>query len=88
LNNWMNALLNMNKGRRRNSRGWIWGTILSLAVSLIAYGVRRNRNGNMMRPMQNMMNNFRMGSGQKPNMAGLTEFANEIAPNKNPSSNK
>jgi hypothetical protein len=78
----------MNKGRRRNGRGLIWGTLLSLAVSLIAYGVRRNSNGNMMRPMQNMMTNFRMGSGQKPNMAGLTEFANEISPNKNPFPNK
>ncbi|GGB47041.1 hypothetical protein [Fictibacillus barbaricus] len=87
MNNWMTALFNMN-GRRRNGRGWMWGTLLSLAFSLIAYGLRRNRNGNWLRPMQNVMNNVRMGSGQKPNMAGMTEFANEISPNKNPFSNK
>jgi hypothetical protein len=86
LNNWMTALLNMNN-RKRNGRGWMWGTLLSLAFSLIAYGVQRNRNGNMMRPMQNLMNNFRMGSGQRPNMGGLTEFADEIMPNKNPLQN-
>jgi hypothetical protein len=88
LNNWITALFNMNRGRRRNGRGWMWGTLLSLAVSLVAYGVRRNQNGNMMRPMENMMNNFRLGRGQKPNMAGFTEFADELAPNKNSNTNK
>lgn len=42
----------------------------------------------MLRPLQNLMNNSRMGTVQRPNMAGLTEFADEFAPNKNPLNNK
>lgn len=78
-------------GRRRNNRSMIWGSLLGLGVSAAAYGLRRNRNGNgnMMQPVQNLMNNFRTRNNvQIPNMAALTEFSKEIVPNKNPLTNK
>lgn len=92
MNNWINALfntgrrqplLNMFGRRRRNTRGMLWGSLISLGVSAAAYGLNRNRNRNMLRPLQNIMNNSRMGAALKPNMAGLTEFAKELAPDKN-----
>ncbi|PWW25827.1 hypothetical protein DFO73_112120 [Cytobacillus oceanisediminis] len=97
MNNWINGLFNMRRmqpflnmfGRRkrRNNRGMLWGSLLSLGLSAAAYGLTRNRNRNMARPLQNLMNNTRMGNFQKPNMAGLTEFAEELTPNKNPLNN-
>jgi hypothetical protein len=101
LNNWLNALFNtgrmtgrmqpflnmFGRRRRRNNRGMLWGSLLSLGLSAAAYGLTRNRNRNMARPLQNLMNNTRMGNFQKPNMAGLTEFAEELTPNKNPLNN-
>ncbi|WP_026584322.1 hypothetical protein [Bacillus sp. J33] len=98
MNNWVNALFNtgrmqpflnmFGRRRRRNNRGVLWGSLISLGVSAAAYGLTRNRNRNMLRPLQNLMNNSRMGTVQRPNMAGLTEFADEFAPNKNPLNNK
>jgi hypothetical protein len=76
-------------GRRRNNRRMIWGSMLGLGVSAAAYGLGRNRNRNVTVPVQNLMKNFQSRNGsQMPRMAALTEFAKEIAPNKNPSSNK
>lgn len=96
LNNWITALFNIGRrqpfynvfGRRRNNRGMMWGSLLGLGVSAAAYGIRRSRNRNLMQPIQNLMNKTGMGNVQKPNMAGLTEFAKEIVPNKNPLNNK
>lgn len=75
-------------GKRRNNRGMIWGSLISLGVSAAAYGMRRNRNRNMFRPIRNFMNNLRIGTVQKPNTAGLTEFSKELIPNKNQNTNK
>lgn len=62
----------------------IWGSLLGLGVSAAAYGLSRNRNGNMMRPVKNMMENMRTRNNlQLPNMAGLTEFSKEILPDNN-----
>lgn len=69
----------------------MWASLLGLGVSAAAYGLRRNRNGNLMRPVQNLMNNFRSPkAGQmQPNMAAaLTEFSKDLTPNKNPLTNK
>ena len=67
----------------------IWASLLGLGVSAAAYGLSRNRNRNMLAPVQNLMNNTRMGkNAQQLNMAGLTEFAKEIVPNKNKFNNK
>lgn len=71
-------------GRRRNNRGMIWGSLLGLGISAAAFGLGRNRNKNKVRPIQNLMNNFGMEKGgQKLNLAGLTEFAKELIPDKN-----
>jgi hypothetical protein len=95
--NWLTALFNIGRrqpllnmfGRRRNNRGIIWGPLLGLGISAAAYGLSRNRNKNMLRPLQNLMNNSRMEkSVQKPNLAGLTEFAKELVPNKKQFNNK
>lgn len=94
LNNWITALLNISQPllktfqRRRNNRGMIWGSLLGLGVSAALYGISRNRNRNMLQPLQNLMNNTRMGTFLKPNMVGVTEFAKEFVPNKNQLNNK
>ncbi len=98
LNNWISALfntgrmqplLNMFGRKRRRNRGMLWGSLLSLGLSAAAYGFTRNRGRNMARPFQKLMNNTaQMTNFQKPNMAGLTEFAEELTSNKNPINNK
>ena len=97
MNNWISSLFNIGRrqsplnmfGRRRNNRGMIWGSLFGLGVSAAAYGLSRSRNRNMLAPVQNLMNNTRMGkNAQQLNMAGLTEFAKEIVPNKNQFNNK
>jgi hypothetical protein len=76
-------------GGRRNNSGLIWGSLLGLGVSAAAYGLSRNQKRNMLLPFQNLINNSRFGKNvQNPNIAGLTEFANELVPNKNPFSKK
>ena len=67
MNNWIPALLNTGRkqnifnmfGRKRNNRGMLWASLLGLGVSAAAYGLRRNQNRNMLRPVQNVMNNIR-----------------------------
>ena len=90
MNNWIPALLNTKRkqnifkmfGRKRNNRGMIWASLLGLGVSAAAYGLKRNQNRNMLRPVQNVMNNIRMRTtGNMPNVAAVTEFAKELVPN-------
>ncbi|MBX9973797.1 hypothetical protein [Cytobacillus firmus] len=98
MNNWINAIfnagrmqpfLNMFGRKRRRNRGMLWGSLISLGLSAAAYGFTRNRGRNMARPFQNLMNNTaQMTNFQKPNMAGLTEFAEELTSNKNQINNK
>jgi len=67
MNNWIPALLNTGRkqniftmfGRKRNNRGMLWTSLFGLGVSAAAYGLRRNQNRNMLRPVQNVMNNIR-----------------------------
>lgn len=73
-------ILNM-FGKRRNNRGMIWASLLGLGVSAAAYGLRRNRNTNILQPIQNVMKRFRTRTaGQMPNVATLTEFSEELNP--------
>lgn len=98
MNNWKPVLLNkgirknvLNRfGRNRNNRrGIIWASLLGLGVSAAAYGLGRNRNKNMLIPVQNVMNNIRTRTvGQMPNAAAITEFSKELVPDKNPLTNK
>jgi Na+(H+)/acetate symporter ActP len=92
MNNWIPALLNTGRkqnifkmfGRRRNNRGMMWASLLGLGVSAAAYGLRKNQNRDMLRPVQNVMNNIRtQTAGNMPNVAAITEFAKELIPETN-----
>jgi hypothetical protein len=75
-------------GRKRANRRMVWGSVLSVAMSAAAYGLnRRSMNNNIGRTFQNLMNNNPL-RGDKPNLAAINEFANEIAPDKNQMQNK
>src|SRR3954447_2819133 len=89
MNNWILALLNTKRkqnifkmfGRKRNNRGMMWASLLGLGVSAATYGLKRNQNRNMLRPVQNVMSNIRMRTaGNMPNVAAITEFAKELVP--------
>lgn len=90
LNNWITMLFSGRRqplfnifGRKRKNRGMMWASLLGLGVSAAAYGLRRNRNKNMLQPFQNLLSNVRFKKfSQMPNLAGLTEFSKEIIPNK------
>ncbi len=70
-------------GKKRNGRGWMWGSLLSIGVSVAAFLLRRNNKMNS--PINNMMNNFDIGKMNKMgNLAGLAEIAEELIPNKGP----
>ncbi|WP_338786474.1 hypothetical protein [Metabacillus sp. FJAT-53654] len=97
MNNWITALLNTGRrqnilkmfGSKRNNRGMMLASLIGLGVSAAAYGIRSNRNRNMLRPVQNVMNNYQTRTaGQMPNAAGITEFSKELVPDKNPLTNK
>ncbi|MFK9092566.1 hypothetical protein [Bacillus salipaludis] len=76
-------------GRRRNNRGIMWGSLLGLGLSVAAYGLGRNGNKHMGRPIQNLLNNLGKGKTTlSPNIAGLTEFSKELFPNNNPNTTK
>jgi hypothetical protein len=89
MNNRIPALLNT--GRRQNrlkmfekkrtNRGMMWASLLGLGVSAATYGLKRNQNRNMLRPVQNVMSNIRTRTaGNMPNVAAITEFAKELVP--------
>ncbi len=65
-------------------------SLLGLGVSVAAaFGIGRNRNSNMLRPVQNVMKNIRTRSaGQMTAPAAVAEFSKELTPNKNPLTNK
>lgn len=67
----------------------IWASLLGLGASAAAYGLGRNRNTNMLRPAQNLINRFQTRTaGRMPNMAALPEFSKELVPNENPLTKK
>lgn len=97
LNNWIPLLFRIGRrqnilnlfGRRRNNRGMMWTSLLGLVVSAAAFGIGRNRNRNLLSPVQNFMNNIRMrNASQMRNMSTLMEFSKELEPNKSQLKNK
>src|SRR4051812_10564645 len=97
MNKWIPALLNTGRkqnifkmfGRGRNNRGMMWASLLGLGVSAAAYGLRKNQNRDMLRPVQNVMNNIRTRTtGNMPNVTSITEFAKELVPDRKPLTNK
>lgn len=90
MNKWITSFFQLRRnplmtlfGKKRNGKGWIWGSLLSLGVSAAAIRLRRNR---MTRsPVDNIMNNIDIGKMNKMgNLAGLAEIAEELVPNKGP----
>ncbi|MBS4189507.1 hypothetical protein KHA94_04675 [Bacillus sp. FJAT-49705] len=93
MNKWITMLLSTRIlqnifGRRRNNRGMILASLLGLGVGAAAFGLSRNRNKNMMNPLQNIMNNLQTPFNRQVPNAALTEFAKEITPNKDTLTNK
>ncbi|MBA9026173.1 MULTISPECIES: hypothetical protein [Bacillaceae] len=67
----------------------MWASMLSLGISAAAYGLSRNRTRNMMIPVQNLIDNFRLrNDGQMSKMANVMEFSKELVPDKDPFTNK
>ncbi|MFO1445176.1 hypothetical protein KDN24_18645 [Bacillus sp. Bva_UNVM-123] len=92
MNKMVSALFNMKRTqnrfnmfrKKRNNRGILWTTVLSLAVSAAAFGIKRNRNRTIQNSVQNLMSNLKVPSmGQTPKMADLTEFSKELLPDNN-----
>ncbi|KOP82324.1 hypothetical protein ACFFHH_22285 [Cytobacillus solani] len=97
MNNWLAALFNtMRKqnimkmfGRKRNNKGIVWASLLGLGVSAVAYGLKRNQNSNMLRPIQKVMNSIQLGAnGNKQNAPALAEIAKELGPDLKSLTNK
>ncbi|MGE8205744.1 hypothetical protein ACQKP0_14400 [Heyndrickxia sp. NPDC080065] len=95
MNKWIATLFNIGGrnnflkmlGIRRNNRGMMWMSLLGVGVSAAIFGLSRNRNKNMLGPLQNFMKNSRMPNfGQMQNMA--TEFSKELMPNNDQSNKK
>jgi len=86
MNKWISSFFQIRRnplmamfGKKRNGKGWIWGSLLSLGVSVAALRLRRNKNTQS--PVNNIMNNFDIGKMSKMgNMAGLAEIAEELIP--------
>ncbi len=76
-------------GRKRKNRGMMWASLIGLGVSAAVYGIGKNRNSDMLRPVQNIMESIRTRTaGPMPNVAAITEFSKELVPDKNPLTNK
>lgn len=70
-------------GKKKNGKGWIWGSLLSLGISAAAIRLRRNKKSES--TVNNIMNNIDIGKMSKMgNLAGLAEIAEELVPNKGP----
>ncbi|MBP3040821.1 hypothetical protein J9303_15125 [Bacillaceae bacterium Marseille-Q3522] len=75
--------------RRRNNRGFFWASMLGLGVGAAALGLTRTRNRNMMEQVQHLVNQFlSRNTNRMPANTAVTEFAKEIAPDKDPFTNQ
>lgn len=67
--------------KKKNNKGWIWGSLLGLGTVL---GVLATRNSSIIRPIkhtfQGFQNKTRTFIPSKVNLANM-EFADEITPN-------
>lgn len=57
----------------------IWASLIGIAVSVIALGLRTNKIQNILQPVQDLMLNFDKPFGNK-SISVLAEFANELTP--------
>jgi|GEM_PF-3240360 hypothetical protein len=90
MNKWITSFFQVRRNplmamfrKKRNGKGWIWGSLLSLGVSAAAIRLRRNKKTQS--PVSNLMNNIDIQKMSKMgNLAGLAEIAEELVPNKGP----
>lgn len=90
MNKWITSFFQLRRnplmaffGKKRNGKGWIWGSLISLGVSAAAIRLRRNRMTQS--TVNNIMNNIDLGKMNKMgNLAELAEIAEELIPNKGP----
>ncbi|WP_141433611.1 hypothetical protein [Bacillus sp. 03113] len=97
MNNWVANLLSGRRpsilqlfGRRRRNRGMFWWSLLGIGVSAAAYRMRRTQSrAQIMNAVQSMLRNKNTKTKpfRTPHEAAITEFSNEISPNKKPYSN-
>ncbi|QOR68088.1 hypothetical protein IM538_08255 [Cytobacillus suaedae] len=89
MNNIISILMNLMKnqdllsmfGRKKDSKGWLWGSIIGMGIGAALVSLSKNRN--MMDSVKNMTNNMNLGQkGSMPNfnLAALTEFSKELTP--------
>jgi hypothetical protein len=89
MNNMINLLFNLLKnqnvvnmfGKRNNSKGWLWGSIIGMGIgaALVSFG----KNRNMMDSLKNMTTSMNLGDKVPMpnfNLAALTEFSKELTP--------
>lgn len=71
---------------KKTNKGTLWASLIGLGVSAAAYSVGRSQSQskNRTNPLQSLMKNIQQGSKNIsiPNMAGLTEFSEELSPKK------
>ncbi|RID84112.1 hypothetical protein D1953_14620 [Peribacillus asahii] len=75
-------------GRKRNNNGMMWASLLGLGVSAVAYGLSKNRNGNMQKPVEHVTNRSRTQTANPMLKAALAEFSEELGLDKDPSTKK
>lgn len=65
--------------KKRNNKGVMWASLISIGVSVLMMMLRKGKQGNITSTIQNFTKN--MGKGNMPmmnNAAALTEFAEEF----------
>lgn len=68
-------------GRKKQSRGILWASLIGLGVSAAAYSFKRKGNRRTDTSLENVLDTFRLqNSGYTPATAGTTEIAKELAP--------
>jgi hypothetical protein len=66
-------------GRKRNSRGAMWASLLGLGISAAVFGLTRGKRINNMQPIQNLVQSFTPKTNfNQMNNAALTEFSEEL----------
>jgi hypothetical protein len=68
-------------GRKKQSRGILWASLIGLGVSAAAYSFKRKGSRRADTSLENVLDTFRLqNSGYTRAAAGTTEIANELAP--------
>lgn len=87
----MNPAIPIRSSKNNSSKMWI-SLLTTVGVSAAMYGLKKYKNGKLLRPVQNFLNKTNMtGVPSIPSLAAssaIAEFSKEIAPSLNSSGNK